>query len=348
MSWNTTKYEKAMKDYLIAKLGESEGEILYTDYESLRNELIKDNFFREIKINEPFLSDHSDRHIMDVQNRAYKLIGDFEGQGLSAIDVYCLALMILFHDVGNIFGRNGHDSIPRIAEVYNQYRTMPQNYGEERRVITSGASAHSGKSRAGCKDTLKYITKDSIKEEEVNLPELSAILRFADELAEGQHRTCSFLIDKGLYDENSMIYHKYASIAEIRVDRALGRIVITYTINVSENFNENEEEQKEIIDLIHFSFYRAIKLDQERRYTKYYSSILLPFKYVTVLYKFEKNYTPLDFDIKPIVFEDKYPVPGVDFVKDPEQAKNEIEKNHPDFILEDIINLLRIAKIEVI
>jgi hypothetical protein len=266
MSWKTTKYEKAMKDYFIANLGESEGQNLYTDYEKLRNELVKDNFFKEIKINEPFLSDHSERHIMDVQNRAYKLIGDFEEQSLSAMDVYCLALMILFHDVGNIFGRKGHDSIPKIAEVYNKYRTMHQNYGEERRVITTGASAHSGLSIAGCKDTLKYVKKDSIKEDEVNLPELSAILRFADELAEGQHRTCSFLIDKGLYDNESMIYHKYASITEIRIDRALGRIVITYTINVSDSFNENKKEQKEILNLIYFSFYRAIKLDQERIY----------------------------------------------------------------------------------
>lgn len=346
MSWETTKYEKAMESYLIECLGESQGRELYVDYESLRNALTKDNFFREIKIKEPFLSDHSDRHIMDVQNRAYKLIGDFKEQGLSAMDVYSLALMILFHDVGNIFGRKGHDSIPKIADVYNMYRTMPQNYGEERRVITSGASAHSGTSRAGCKDTLKYVSKESIKEEEINLPELSAILRFADELAEGKHRTCSFLIEKGLYEENSMIFHKYASITEIRIDRALGRIVITYTINVSDNFNESTEEQKDIMDLIHFSFYRAIKLDQERRYTKYYSSILQPFKYVTVLYKFEKNYTPLDMDIEPITLVDKYPIPGINFVKNPEDAKKEIEDNHPNFKLEGIIDLLRTTKIE--
>lgn len=348
MSWNTTHFEKEMKCYFLTELGESAGQNLYTDYESLRNELIKDNFFIEIKIKEPYLSDHSEKHIIDVQNRAFKLIGNFKEQGLSTTDVYCLALMILFHDVGNIFGRKGHDSITKIAEVYNKYRIRHQYYGEERRVITYGASAHSGLSRVGCKDTLKYIEKHSIKEDEVNLPELSAILRFADELAEGKHRTCSFLIDRGGYGEDSMIYHKYASITEIRIDRALGRIVITYTINVSENFNVNQEEQKDIIDLMHFSFYRAIKLDQERRYTKYYSSILKPFKYVTVLYKFEKNYTPLDLDIKPIVFEDKYPVPGIDFVEDPEQAKNEMAQNHHSFRLEDIIDLLRTTKVELV
>ncbi len=345
MSWITTNYERAMKNYLIEKLGENEGSRLYTDYESLRNQLVDDNFFSEIKIKEPNLSDHSDRHIRDVQNRAYKLIDNFKEQGLTAMDTYCLALMILFHDVGNIFGRKGHDSISRIAEVYNKYRSKHESYGEERRVITIGASAHSGTSRAGCKDTLKYVQKESIKEDEINLPELSAILRFADELAEGKHRTCSFLIEKNLYNTDSMIFHEYANITEIRIDRALGRIVITNTINVSENFDENLEEQKKIKDLIYFSFYRAIKLDQERRYTKYYSSILQVFKYVTVYYKFEKNYTPLDIDIEPIILEDKYPIPGINFIKNSEHAKKEIEDNHSSFNLDAIIEQLRTEKI---
>lgn len=348
MSWNTTKFEMAMEAYLEEKLGVTEGHSLYVDYESLRNELIKDNFFKEIKIKEASLTDHSERHIMDVQNRAFKLIGNFEDQGLRVMDVYCLALIILFHDVGNIFGRTGHDSIPKIAEVYNKYRKSHQNYGEERRVITTGASAHSGYSRAGCKDTLKFVKKDSIKEDEINLPELSAILRFADELAEGMHRTCSFLIDKEMYEEDSKIFHKYASITQIMTDRALGRIVITYTINVSENFKEDYEEQKEFTNLIYFSFYRAIKLDQERRYTKYYSSVLQSFKYVTVLYKFEKNYTPLELEIEPIIFEDKYPIPGVDFVESPNDAKVKIEKNHINFKIKEIIELLEAAKTEAL
>ena len=62
--------------------------------------------------------------------------------------------------------------------------------------------------------------------------------------------------------------------------------------------------------------------------------------------KFEKNYTPLDIDIEPIVFEDKYPIPGINFVKNPEDAKKEIEENHPNFKLRGIIDLLRTTKIE--
>lgn len=346
MSWITTKYEKAVKSYLIKELGDEEGCELYSDYEHLRNELIKDNFFQEIKIKEPNLSDHSDRHIKDVQDRAYRLIGDFKKQGLKVMDVYCLSLMILFHDVGNIFGRKGHDSICKIAEVYNKYRANHEKYGDERRQVTIGASAHSGLSSAGCKDTLKFIKKGSIKNEEINLPEIAAILRFADELSEGKHRTCSFLLERNMYDSESKIFHKYANITEILIDRALERISITYSINVTEKFHEDETEQKEIEELIKFTFYRAVKLDQERRYTKYYSSILQSFKYVTVLYNFEKNYTPLVIDIQPIRFEDEYPVPGVNFVSDVEKAEEYFSKNITNFKIEEIINLLRNTKVE--
>jgi hypothetical protein len=344
MSWDTTIYENAMESYLKNELGSTQGKALYADYESLKNEIIKDNFFNEIKGIEPNLSDHSEKHIMDVQNRAFKIIGDFKEQNLSAMDVYCLALMILFHDVGNIFGRDGHDSIPKIAEVYNHYKALYEKYGEERSVITTGASAHSGKSRVGCRDTLKYVTKNSIKDEEINLPELAAILRFADELAEGKHRTCSFLIEKDLYAENSKIFHEYAKITEIRIDKLGNRIVITNTINIPEDFSSNEKEQKKLEKLIQFSLFRAIKLDQERRYTKYYSNAIKPFKYVTLLYKFEKNFTPLELDIEPITFEDKYPIPGIDFIKDPNCIDEEMLKNNTNFNIQKILKILKEEK----
>jgi len=348
MSWITTQFEKAMKAFIIEKLGDTHGSVLIVEYESLRNILIKDNFYQEIKGIEPNLSDHSATHIMDVQNRAFKLLGGFEQHDLTAMDVYVLALMILFHDVGNIFGRNGHSSVTKIAEVYNYYKSIPQNYGEERRVVTTGASAHSGESRAGCRDTLKYVKKDSIKDDEINLPELAAILRFADELAEGKHRTCSFLIEKLTYNLDSLIYHEYAKITEIRIDRPGERIVITNTINVSSDFETNELEQDKVRELIIFSFYRAIKLDQERRYTKYYSSALKPFKHVTLLYRFEKNYLPLELDIEPIIFEDKYPVPGVDFVKDTIHAKELMLENFSSFNIEKVFSSLIDKKIKVI
>jgi hypothetical protein len=336
MSWVETQFEKAMKAYFESELGEVKAEELYGDYTSLRNALVRDNFFKEIKAVEPYLTDHSERHIQDVLERAYKLIGDFKEQKLSAKDIYSLALMILLHDVGNIFGRDGHDSIGKIAEVYNNYRQNPSNHREERKLVTFGASAHSGKSKKGCKDTLKYVEKGSIGGDEVNLPELAAILRFADELAEGKHRTCSFLIEHELIEKDSNIYHKYASITDIWIDRKLERIAITYYIDIDDSFNETE-----LRELLAFTYYRAVKLDLERRYTKFYSDILKKIKRVTVQYNFTVNGIPMELDLAQIVFEDQYPIPGKDFLSTEAEAEEIFMEKNIDFKLSTIVEALK-------
>lgn len=336
MSWTETKYEKAMKAYFESELGEAKAEELYTDYTSIRNALVRDNFFKEIKAVEPFLTDHSESHIQDVQDRAYKLIGDFKEQGLGTKDVYCLAIMILLHDVGNIFGREGHESIGKIAEVYNKYRQNPSNHREERLLVILGASAHSGKSKKGCKDTLKYVQKGSIGGDEINLPELAAILRFADELAEGKQRTCSFLIENNLLGDDSEIYHKYASITDIWIDRKLERIAITFNIDISNDFDEDDLRK-----LLAFTYYRAVKLDLERRYTKYYSEVLKKIKCVEVQYNFTVDGIPMELDLPQIVFEDQYPIPGKSFISSEAEAEEIFTEKSDEFNLAGIITALK-------
>lgn len=335
MSWIDTKYEKEMKAYFIKILGETKGEELYNEYTSVRNSMEDDNFFREIKGQEPNLSDHSERHIQDVFDLAYKLIGDTEFESFSVFEIYCLALMILFHDVGNIYGRKGHDSIERIAEVYNKYRSNIKNYREEKRIITTGASAHSGKSKNGCNDTLKYLPEGTtMKGNNINLKELASILRFADELAEGKHRTCSFLIEKNLIKDESQIYHQYAGIANIAIDRNLERISITYHIDIPKKFDSKAKDS--LKKLMLFTYYRAVKLDTERRYTKYYSNVLKKFNFVTVHYNFSLNEIPIEFDLGKITFEDQYPVPGNSFIHSERDAKKLILNKNGNFSFENI------------
>lgn len=326
MSWIDTTYECAMKAYFISELGTIKGEALYTDYISIRNAMVEDNFFREIKGVERNLSDHSERHIQDVFERTNMLICDVNFQKLNVYEVYCLALMILFHDVGNIYGRDGHEAVEKIAEVYNKYRQNYTLYREEKRLITFGASAHSGRSLKGCKDTLKYVKSGSLKSNNINLPELSSILRLADELAEGKQRTCSFLIEHNLIDVDSQIYHEYASITDIRIDRNLKRISITYHIDIPTVFDI--QAQNKLKKLMLFTYYRAVKLDIERRYTKYYSELLKPFQNVTVQYNFSINEIPIELDLGGITFEDQYPIPGINFIASEEKAEElVVEKN---------------------
>jgi hypothetical protein len=320
MSWVDTTFEKAMKRHFVSKLGEPKGEHLYGEYTSVRNAMEGDNFFKEIKGQEPDLSDHSEQHIQDVFERAFKVIGEVEFIKFSPKDIYCLALMILFHDVGNIYGRVRHNAVGKIAEVYNKYRSNVGNYRNEKKVITLGASAHCGKLKNGSRDTLKGVNDSSIGGDKIRLKELSAILRFSDELAEGKQRTCSFLLDKGLISKESNVYHHYAQVTDIEIDRNLERISITYDINIPKDFNAVAQE--EFKELMLFSYHRAVKLDIERRYTKYYSDVLKQFKYVSVQYNFSIDEIPIQIELNRITFEDRYPIPG----EGESETKDEAEK----------------------
>eukprot|EP01037_Dinobryon_pediforme_P007472 gene7472-7536_t len=99
---------------------------------------------------------------------------------------------------GNVDGRVGHNK--KITEVYNQVRNKDPRFNQERRVVIKGAEAHCGKTKAGDRDTLLNVEEiESIDGSRIRLRELSAILRFADELAEGPQRTSSYMIDTGSF-----------------------------------------------------------------------------------------------------------------------------------------------------
>ncbi|WP_313100945.1 hypothetical protein [Epilithonimonas sp.] len=336
MSWKTTTFEKEMFKYFEDENGKECD--LYTDFISIRSSLFKDNFFDEIKGKEPHLSDHSSRHIQDVFDRAYKIIGDEQFRKFNVKEIYCLALMILFHDVGNIFGRKGHESVLNIAKVYNTYRANVGNYHNERRIISAGASAHSGKTKSGSRDTLRELHDDSLGSYKINMKELASILRFADELAEGKQRTCSFLIDKGMYDEESQIYHEYARITEIFIDQKLGRIALTYNIDIPLDMDEKAKENLKALLL--FTFHRIHKLNEERIYTKHHSELLKVFKSVSIAFNFTKDNLPVDYSLGKIILEDSYPIPGEKNIVDDSDLLEFFKTKNIDYDIDKIIDSL--------
>ena len=174
--------------------------------------------------------------------------------------------------------------------------------------------------------------------ENIDLLELAAILRFSDELAEGKQRTCSFLIEKELIKPESVIYHKYAQISKVHIDRKLGRITITYNIDIALPFSETEKEA--LKELILFTYNRAVKLDIERRYTKNYSRILKTFNYVSVSYNFSKCEIPFEIPLKNILFEDKYPIPGEVFKKSEPYAEELIVSKDSAYELSSLIETI--------
>jgi hypothetical protein len=301
--WNTIAFEKKLKEQLILQFGQEQGEEWFTQYIAARNTLIADNFFTEIKGKEPDLTDHSERHISNVLTNVDKLLGD-DFNKLTGIELYCLSMVVLFHDVGNIEGREGHNL--EIADVYNYVRKKEPRFNHERAVVIKAAQAHCGKAKDGSKDTLKDLEEVSnLGGEKIALRNIAAILRLADELAEGNQRTSNFMIERHKYNADSHVFHKYAQMTQVFIDRVGERISMTYNIDI-----DGQSTREGLKEVLEFIYNRVIKLDEERRYTKYYCDLLVPFKKTSIQLNFSKDGIPVNLDFAKIEIHDQFPVPG--------------------------------------
>jgi hypothetical protein len=332
--WNKLSIEDKMETALIDQFGASTGRKYYTQYETARDYLI-DQVFPQIRGKEPSLTEHDATHIQNVLTNAEHLLGD--SRAFRGIDLYCLGLVILFHDVGNIAGRKGHHHYNRIATVYNQVRSLQPKYNHERNVVLTAAAAHSGISKNGSADTLGEVpVHENIDGHRVQLRDVAAILRFADELAEGPQRTSHFMQTQHGYDKKSMIFHEYANITNVFIDPLNERIALTYEINVERKGKILSKKQENTLkELLSFAYKRIIKLDQERKYTKHYCNILLPFKRTSVKFNISINHELQDLDLNEISLTD-ITVPG-DECKDISQLNGAYE-------IDRILNVLKTIK----
>lgn len=296
-----TKLEKHLEATLLEKLGNGKGKDYYAYYQSARNYLIQ-KILPNIKATEPELTDHSEKHIENVLNNAWHLLGTDKNQ-LSEYDLYVLCLSILMHDVGNINGRTEHNK--KVSDIYNRIRNNDSIFNTERALVLKAVKAHCGTTNAGSRDTLAEVEiKGSLRGEPVQLREIASILRFADELAEGPQRTSDYLIDTNKISDKSKIYHRYAQITNVFIDKGNERIVLQYHIDIE---NETQESFRQ---LLLFAYERIIKLDEERRYTKFHSKLLELFKRTEITFNFTHKGEPLDLTIDKIILHDTCVIPG--------------------------------------
>jgi hypothetical protein len=302
-----TKLEKYLEATLLEKLGNEKGKNYYAYYQSARSYLMQNilqNIGSEVLKIEPEqqLTDHSAKHIENVLDNAWHLLDTAKTQ-LSEYDLYILCLSILLHDVGNINGRKEHNK--KVSEIYNAIRNNDTSFNTERSLVLSAVKAHCGITNSGSRNTLVEVEiTGSLRGDPIQLREIASILRFADELAEGPQRTSDYLIDTDKISDKSKIYHRYAQITNIWIDRGNERIVLQYHIDI-----ENETKES-LSKLLSCAYERIIKLDEERRYTKFHSKLLESFKKTEVTFNFFRNGEPLDISIEKIVLSDICVIPG--------------------------------------
>lgn len=343
--WNELKIEKYLEDVLKSDYGDEAGKERYADYLQARSYLVE-NVLPNIKITEPTLTDHGPDHVANVLKNTWHLLTYHSDNGddkkcidiakLTALDLYVLCLSILFHDVGNINGREDHNR--KVWDIYKCARGEDAKYKTERDLIIKAVSAHCGKTKSGSRDTLKEINSSphSLSGEPVNLLEIASILRFADELAEGPQRTSDYLLKTDKITPESTLYHKYAAITDVFIDRGNGRIVLTYNIDI-------EEESKESLrQLLLFIYKRIIKMDEERRYAKFYSKYLDPFKRTEVTFSFANKGELQDISVDLIILNDTCVIPG----ENDDEAKivSNLSERYPQLNVDDILSKLQLKE----
>lgn len=321
--WNELKIEKLLEKKLKKEFGKTRGEEIYGDYTAARKLLVED-ILDEIQRIEPNLTKHGATHVYDVLKKISKLLGD-DIDNLSADDLYCLCVSALFHDVGNLHGRDEHNK--KISDIYAYVRKNDQKYRDEQYIVTRVCEAHCGCSEDGSKDTLKDVpTSYPLHENEVKPQMIATILRFADELAEGPQRTSAYMQARHLYAPDSRIHHEYASITKIFVDRGNGRIVITYDLEIkSKDGKLDTDAFPALEELLNYVYKRIVKLDQERKYAKHYCLLLSPFKETSVQLNFWLDKNMLNIGLGAMILSDLV-LPG-DEEKDIPQRNKEYEIN---------------------
>lgn len=299
-TWNETLFEKELfkKIKKDKKLLQGESDKLIRRWNNAKDFLIP-HVLEEIKASEPNLSDHGPRHIANVLDNAYYLLHvetepssstnpQKPFNNLSSHEAYVLGFSIMYHDVGNIFGRDKHNQ--RIQEIFTKGFTEYDLDSDLRQVINDIACAHTGGKDSSGKslDTLSALDARGLwNNKTIRSQQLAAILRFADELAEGPQRASilrlrndlPFSEDTQIADE-SRIFHECAKWMSIQIDRTGSRIVVKLTVDIADYDTVNQEA--DVKSILNMFWHRVDILNQERKYARHYTSLLEPFKTVNI------------------------------------------------------------------
>ena len=276
-NWNETDFEKNLKKVLRKKFARETGDAYTSLYIGARTTLLED-VLQDIRGSEPSLTDHGPEHIRHVLENVFKLL---EGnlKYFCAIEQYILGLSVLFHDVGNLHGRKDHNK--RIARFYEHVRPSSK-FDQEKWLIVQIAQAHTGEALNGSRNTLADVPRIShLDGEPVRAREIAAIVRFADELAEGRQRTSEYMKSHSLYAAKSIPYHDYSAATDIAIDRLNHRIAITYQLKILSE-NGLPKELCTVKEFLKSACERLAKMDSERRYARFHCPTpLLPFREIS-------------------------------------------------------------------
>jgi len=195
----------------------------------------------ELHDNGVYLTDHGPKHIELVMGRASQLVRTekslrsdgtkekFYETCLSPYEIFILAVGIHFHDIGNMYGREGHEQ--RIREEMQKVGalTIPLH---EKTLISQIAACHSG-TIDGSKDTIQFLKPETQSDGHATYrPQVvAAVLRLADELADEHSRADNYgLLRPDQLPETCLLFHKYAEGLRVSIAPLAGYISLQFSL----------------------------------------------------------------------------------------------------------------------
>lgn len=210
-----------------------------------------------------WLTDHGPEHIQTVIRRIEDLTLIGNRFVTSPYETYLLLVAAHIHDLGNAFGREGHER--KASEVlFGMEQAIAGSDTVEKRLIRDIAQAHGGKGPDGSKDTIGTLQGPP------TIKKLAAILRLADEIAEERTRTSEFSMDvmeQGCeLKKDSEVFHVYASrlnpIKVNHIDRSIELHFEVLKEHLSKKFWKNQKK----VYLLDEIYGRTLKTHTEQIY----------------------------------------------------------------------------------
>jgi len=286
--WDKTELEKLFYTKINNETELTHPSQTYVTHYNTVKEYFCTNLYHDIARIEPDLTDHGEKHIKNVLQNAYSLIKD---DNLNGIELYILCMSILIHDIGNLDGRKGHEKKLRLYFNKTNFKTIDNDHIK---LISLIASKHGGKDcdAIGGGNLPLNTTLDRIS---VRSHKIAAIVRFADELAEGKQRSSKILLETQKLISSSELYHEYAQILKppcILKDT----IALEFIIDLDTIKTPLEELLPEL-------FNRIEKLNNEKIYCSHYCTSIQNINKVTVSLKFyqDDNFDEISFSNSKLV-----------------------------------------------